>query len=242
MIPHLVADKGNSRIKLALFRGDSLIRKHNFTDEEWNAFDPAGWVGNGSFHLILSSVRETQPVLPGWTHSGGQAFILNRSLKLPFEIDYHTPETLGADRLANAAGAMRYGSSAMVIDCGTCLTYTILENNTLTGGAISPGLRMRFKALHTFTGNLPLIDLIESGVRFPGKSTSESILAGVIKGAQAETDHFIRLFSSRNEDGSVILTGGDAPVLAALLKCPIFADPDHTLKGLHEILKFNLEA
>jgi type III pantothenate kinase len=242
MIPHLVADKGNSRIKLALFRGDSLIRKHSFTIEEWSAFDPADWVGDKPFHLILSSVREAQPVLPEWMHPDGQAYILNRSLKLPFEIDYHTPETLGADRLANAAGAMRLGSSALIIDCGTCLTYTTLENNTLTGGAISPGLRMRFKALHTFTGNLPLIDVTDSVVHFPGKSTSESILAGVIEGAHAEADHFIRIFSSKNADGRVILTGGDAPVLATLLKCPIFADPDHTLTGLHEILKFNLEA
>jgi type III pantothenate kinase len=242
MIPHLIADIGNSRIKLALFLGDTIIRKDIFTDEDWNAFDPADWVDDEPFHLILSSVREAQPVLPEWIHAGGQAFIMDRSLKLPFGIDYQTPETLGADRLANAAGAMRHGSSALVIDCGSCLTYTTLEHNMLTGGAISPGLHMRFKALNTFTGNLPLIDATDFEVRFPGKSTAESILAGVIEGAHAEADYFIRIFSSKNADGRVILTGGDAPVLAALLKCPIFADPDHTLTGLHEILKFNLEA
>jgi type III pantothenate kinase len=242
MIPDLVADKGNSRTKLALFRGDSLERKHSFTDEEWNAFNPTEWVGDDLFHFIQSSVLQGQPELPEWIHPLGQAFILDPTLKLPFGIDYRTPETLGADRLANAAGALRHGPSALVIDCGTCLTYTTLEHNTLTGGAISPGLRMRFKALHTFTGNLPLIDAANAVVRFPGKSTSESILAGVIEGANAEAECFIRMFSSKNAHGRVILTGGDAPVLAALLKYPIFADPDHTLTGLHEILKFNLEA
>jgi type III pantothenate kinase len=97
---------------------------------------------------------------------------------------------------------------------------------------------MRFKALHTFTGKLPLIepddfdDLI-------GRSTRESMLSGVLKGVLAEIREIIKLYQDGFDDVMVIITGGDHQFLYNKLKISIFAVPDLVLLGLNEILDYN---
>ncbi|MFN8776030.1 MAG: type III pantothenate kinase [Flavobacteriales bacterium] len=241
MFAHFAADAGNSTIKLALYKGGQMVQKAILDDASWQAFDPSLWLKGDSYHFISSTVREGHLNLPPALRPDGVCLTVGAHLRFPFQIAYSTPETIGADRLANAAGALvRFGPDCLIIDSGTCLTYTALERGILTGGAIAPGIRMRYRALHAYSGRLPGIDQPASGAEFPGSSTLESMHAGVCLGAAAEAADFISRMCSRTPNTVVILTGGDAPFLATLLKTPIFADPDLTLSGLHEILKLNL--
>ena len=102
-----------------------------------------------------------------------------------------TPGTLGHDRIAAVSGAavMFPGTNVLVIDAGTAITYDILENGiNYLGGTISPGIKTRFKALHTFTGKLPLLNINEGKQNLFGKTTEEAIVCGVQNGILYEVE------------------------------------------------------
>lgn len=159
---------------------------------------------------------------------------------LPFAIDYDTPATLGTDRLAAIAGAYNETGNAniLVIDAGTAITYDLLINGKYCGGAISPGISMRFKALHYFTGRLPLV---EAGTcyQFPAKSTLEGIKCGVINGVVFEINKYICQFEEKFTDPAVIITGGDCRFLAEKTDSRHIIEPDLVMKGLNIILEYN---
>jgi type III pantothenate kinase len=144
--------------------------------------------------------------------------------------------------LANAAGALHLCDTPniLIIDCGTCLTVTWMQNRRLQGGSISPGLRMRYQALSQLTGQLPLIEPTKDPIEPTGKSTEGSIRSGVQHGMLAEIKEIIEQYCSTNEPLSVIVTGGDASYFVPRLKSLIFAEPFLTLMGLHEIYQFRL--
>jgi len=126
-----------------------------------------------------------------------------------------------------------------VIDAGTCITYDLITaEGTYLGGAISPGIRMRFKALHTFTGKLPLIEQEEFDDLI-GQTTQESILSGVYNGITGEITHLAGRYHEKSGDLAVVITGGDHHFLHNKLKISIFAAPDLVLLGLNEILDYN---
>jgi type III pantothenate kinase len=131
------------------------------------------------------------------------------------------------------------GKSKLVIDAGTCITYDLLtKKNEYLGGGISPGIRMRFRAMHTFTRKLPLVEP-EDFDELIGRSTRESLLSGVYNGVVAEIREIIRLYGEKFDDLAVILTGGDHPFLYNKLKSNIFAVPELVLLGLNEIFDHN---
>jgi type III pantothenate kinase len=241
MAVHIVVDEGNSLTKLALFRGDALFHQEVFEGDRWRSFEPTRYTEE-RYHVLVCSVRSAAPGLPGWVHPDGTSLVLNHRLPMPFEMGYGTPETLGGDRLANAAGAVReYGRTCLVVDAGSCLTLTTVEEGVLTGGSISPGVRMRFRALHRFTGALPFPEEPWETAEFPGRNTRESILSGVLEGIADEAEQKIIRWRTLFPGAPAVITGGDALLLASLLKSPIFADPLLTLKGLNEILARALE-
>src|SRR5688572_5358241 len=162
-----------------------------------------------------------------WQGFQGQVLELNHTVALPFDLTYKTPQTLGADRMACVAGALALhpDKNVLVIDAGTCLKFEMLtKDKVYLGGSISPGLAMRYNALHHFTGRLPLIDHRDWEEAW-GQSTEESILAGVQHGYLGETEKRIAQFSGAFDDLNVIVTGGDASFLADRLKTRIFAEP-----------------
>jgi type III pantothenate kinase len=233
-------DQGNSTTKAAIFDGSSLI-----------AFEKAGqhqeenleqWIlSHQCMGGIISSVREDAESF--MRHAVPPGVIrMQPTIKLPFDIAYETPQTLGADRVANAAAALVQGHlpNVLIIDCGSCLTVTCVAHNTLIGGSISPGLSMRFKALQAFTGKLPLIETIPHEVLLIGTSTATSIQSGVILGVLAEIEEIIAAYCRKISPLSVIITGGDAGHFVPRLKSPIFAEPFLTLMGLHEIYHYQL--
>lgn len=173
-----------------------------------------------------------------------KTIVLSSDLKLPIEILYKTPQTLGADRIAGAvaANALFTEKNVLKIDFGTCITFDFVNNKQqYLGGAISPGMIMRFKALHNYTAKLPLIDPMQHlHYHLTGTDTTTSILSGVVNGIQKEVEGIIKEYDSRFGNLQVVATGGDAGFFVTLLKSEIFARPNLVLEGLNRILNYNL--
>jgi type III pantothenate kinase len=149
---------------------------------------------------------------------------------------------LGADRLTLAVAAHHlYGSSpVLVIGAGTCITYDFIEGGSYYGGAISPGITMRFRALHHYTARLPEIDWTSYSRDvfdyLTGTDSQGSILSGVLNGTLKEIDGTIEAYRHRYSGLKVAVTGGDMDFLVKNLKNDIFARPDMVLEGLNYIL------
>jgi type III pantothenate kinase len=190
---------------------------------------------------IISTVRNTPEfIIDLATHGIPYVHVLSHHTKLPFKNEYETPETLGPDRIAVVAGAfhMYPGRNVLIIDAGTAVTYDYLAGKSYLGGNISPGLSMRFKALHRFTGKLPLGSTLEKYYS-PGKNTLEAVTAGVTDGLIYEINEYIRLFQEKNIDFMVVLTGGDSGYLKDKISYKINYQPDLVLAGLNYILEYN---
>ncbi|MGM1056144.1 MAG: type III pantothenate kinase [Bacteroidota bacterium] len=239
---NLVVDIGNSLVKMAVFQEDILLKKKislrkDFLKnlEELNQKFPE------IRFAMLSSVSKTPS---GWIErlkKQYQLFILDQQLPQLFNNLYATPNTLGNDRIALVSAACKRfpGKNVLVIDAGTCVTYDFKnDREAYFGGAISPGLQMRFRALHTFTENLPLLEP-EEEVKLVGDSTKTSIQSGVIFGLTAEIEGVIKQYEVLYKDLTIIFTGGDAQFLCKRFKNSIFANSNFLLEGLNYILEFN---
>lgn len=234
---YLALDFGNTFTKAGLFNKDELVQVIRFNalkdvDKIIADFHPE--------HVIVSSVskkiEDIQTKLANIPTT-----ILRPDLPLPFKINYKTPQTLGLDRIAAVAGAQGLfpDVNSLVIDTGTCFTYDIIDKEgTYHGGGISPGISMRFKALHNFTANLPLIEF-EEDVPLVGQSTKECIQSGVINGVIAEIQEIIRMYSDKFGHLQIIICGGDAKFFENKLKASIFVAPELVLRGLNRILLYN---
>ena len=168
---------------------------------------------------------------------------LDETVSFPIGIEYETIKTLGKDRIAAVVGAfyLRPGQPVLVIDAGTAITYELLEASGIyKGGNISPGLTTRFRSLHQFTRQLPLVEE-QSTVPLIGINTETAIRAGVVNGIVFEMDGYIDALRSKYSDIFVYLTGGHAFYFEKRLKNHIFAAPNLVLTGLNRILNYNAE-
>ena len=233
---YLTIDFGNTASKYALFTEEGILHSHGVY-EDLNAFKEVDLKG-----CIFSTVRKEIPWLTGLDCP---VHLFSSSMNLPVKMGYNTPETLGADRLAGVLGAkwlLQRGSglgACMVIDAGTCITYDWLsDDGEYLGGSISPGLHMRYLALHQQTGKLPLVshEVFESHI---GKTTNESILCGVQQGVWGESHRQIAHFLEKYPEGTVFLTGGDALFLAEQQKTRIFVEPLLVHYGLMHALSYH---
>ena len=238
----LVIDIGNTRIKAALFEGLEL--KHFFVYDSTTELLASGILEKYAVSncILASVVNEIEPFLEmlRWKV---KLLLFNADTPVPIKNLYKSAHTLGSDRLAGAVGGNNFSpnSNVLVIDAGTCIKYNfITKNNEYLGGGISPGLQMRFKAMHTFTSRLPLLEVDEKSDVLIGKDSNESIVSGAQKGAVAEVDGIIEEYKSQYPDIKVVLTGGDVNFFEKRLKNSIFADQNLILKGLNVILEYNL--
>ena len=162
--------------------------------------------------------------------------------RLPIHNAYLSNDTVGADRLALVTAAFEQypEKNNLVICLGTCITYNfVTRNKTFRGGAISPGMNMRLKAMHQFTDRLPETDA-EGDLLLLGYDTATCMRSGAIYGMACEIDGMIAEYENSFPDFNAILTGGDAAFFAGRLKSKIFADPDLLMKGLNLILNYNV--
>lgn len=233
---NIIIDDGNSRTKVAVFEkeGDDLQPE---VFESAEALKSA--LQKEAFeHVLVSSVKGRAEEIHSWISSEGKKLILTSSLSLPIKIGYETPETLGVDRIAAAVGAVGLfpNKNCLVIDAGTCITYDFVTSDSLyLGGAISPGLRMRFEAMHKLTARLPLAVPVESP-KLVGTSTLESLQSGVVNGIAEEIKGIIARYRSQFPDLCVVMCGGDAGFFENIGKGSIFVAPDLVLHGLRGIL------
>jgi type III pantothenate kinase len=155
---------------------------------------------------------------------------------------YHTPKTLGADRLAAAVGvaAMYPATDIMVIDFGTAITIDYVVGGAFVGGNISPGVTTRFRALADYTAKLPLC-LPTDEVLTYGRTTSEAIEQGVMQGITNEIEGYIEAFLHKKTKKYIIFTGGDAKYFVKRIKNTIFADCEPVICGLNRILNYNAD-
>lgn len=234
---NLVIDVGNTRIKAACFEEDRMEASYRFGSLHELQLE----LGTKHFqNVLISSVNQFQADFD-FIHTSEKKIFLTPQLPLPIQNAYATPQTLGVDRLAAACGAFAEfpGKNCLVIDAGTCINYEFIdEEGTYWGGAISPGIDMRFKAMNTFTARLPLIQRTESA-ELIGNSTETCMQSGVMNGVLGEVENTIERYRAKYPSLVVLICGGDAPFFENRLKPTIFAAPDLVLKGLNRILRYN---
>ena len=239
---NLVIDIGNTRVKYGVFLHDKLLH-HGFWLEED--------LISGFEHLLISHPQVNFAL---WCQSGAdrpellakvlqnlKVIRLTHRSKFPVENHYKTPKTLGLDRLALVSAAKLHapGRASLVLDCGTCVTYDFIDaNGRYCGGAISPGLAMRYKAMHEFTDRLPDLRAEQSTALY-GDSTDSSMHQGAFRGLIHEIDGFIAQYRQHNPNLTTFLTGGDLEILRDHIKNDIFAHSNFLLEGLNQILLIN---
>jgi type III pantothenate kinase len=234
---HIVADLGNTATKIAVFENNNLVNIWRFAINQ-NPFEQSCFLKYTGSSCAISNVRlSNDPVLLK-LHELFSCTELSTKITLPIAIKYGTPTSLGKDRLCNALGAWVNfpKANSLVVDFGTCIKYDIVtDKGEYLGGSISPGLNMRFKALHNNTANLPLLSPIKSP-NLIGTTTNESILSGVVRGVEAEIRGIMSEYHKNFRDLNILFTGGDHSYFVEAFKNDIFALPNLTLEGLHSIL------
>lgn len=237
---YCVVDAGNTRIKVVDFENGDVVSQAFFAIEDKEKIKSNLFLKKDTISILSSVLGEEERK---WIVDLLEPnVILSNKTPLPITLDtYKTPETLGADRIANAVAANFYSKdlNSLVIDIGTCIKFDFVQNGKFLGGSISPGYAMRLKAMHEFTGALPLLEL-EDNSPLVGDSTKYAMMSGVINGIHAEIEGFIGLYTQQYQPLTIFLTGGDMKRFDKELKNSIFADCNLTVKGLYLILKHNV--
>lgn len=236
----LCFDFGNTRKKVAVFTNDNLTKGIILADDSTASIESL----ITTYHpdkSILSSVIDHNKAIEELLATQTKFHKLNHLTKLSFTTPVGKPGTIGADRLALSAAAVHFypGKNNLVIGMGSCVTYNFINKyNEFLGGAISPGLEMRLRAMHQFTAKLPLV-AANDNVPLIGYDTETNLLSGAVLGLAKEIDGFIESYEEKFGNFNALLTGGDLVHLAHHLKSKIFADPDLIFKGLYAISEVN---
>lgn len=242
---NLVVDMGNSSTKIAVFDQDNIIlsdKAVNYCNQDLQKLKEKYQIEN----LIISSVRKDIGLDEGFLKSNFNYIKFNHAVSTPVDNKYESPKTLGLDRLAAVIGGNKIypEHKVLVIDAGTCITYDgINEKATYRGGSISPGIKMRFEAMHHFTSKLPLVNFDSDYKSAYGKNTNEAMLSGVINGLIYELEGFIKQELNKNKETKIILCGGDAAFFDSRFKNSIFAhlilhEPNLVLIGLNTVVNY----
>ncbi len=236
---NLSIDIGNTKTKVGLFDQYAFLDVFS-TEKQLDKALREQSIEN----VIVSKTGSNNSLLLKLRRTKVNTIEFSDRLKLPVHNLYTTPKTLGPDRIAGAVAANDLFRSTPVlkIDFGTCITYDFVSRkNEYKGGAISPGMTMRFKALKNYTARLPLISpLRHKKFDLTGTDTDTSILSGVVNGIKHEVEGVIKEYNHRYNGLRVVATGGDAALFATVMESEIFARPYLVLEGLNIILNNNI--
>ena len=238
----LIIDIGNTNAKLAVYDLKHQVDFFVTPKEDFNKVTKQVILKHEKIkNIILSSVSDCDISILKKDFTEKEISILDYNFKFPFTNNYKTLKTIGLDRLVLVSAAFDKfpNKNVLVIDAGTCITYDYIDSKKIyQGGAISPGLRMRYESLNKQTKNLPLLD-----PKLPntiiGNSTKNSIHSGVVYGIINEIEGVINQYNKEFVDLTVVLTGGDANFLCKQLKSSIFVFSNFLLEGLNFLLEFN---
>jgi type III pantothenate kinase len=240
---NLIVDIGNTRTKIAIadhkyFVSTTAVITKNLV----KSFETVIAEHANITNVIVSSVIDLDHKFIQQLQETCNVIFFDEHTPIPIKNNYKSPETLGKDRLAAAVGAWSNfkHTDLLIIDSGTCLKIDLVNaEHEYLGGMISPGLNMRFQALHEFTGKLPLINKFPISTDITGTTTNTSILSGVINGMNFEISGFINQYLKAYPDLKIITTGGAVNFFELEPKNRIFARPNLVLEGLNEIVLFN---
>lgn len=237
---NLVVDVGNTRIKYAFFDGDRFVEARYQTGELLEEISKWKNAGN-EIHLLLSGSGRVPDDMRLLLKEASDSFWeASSGMALPLKLGYATPETLGFDRIAVCAGAMKLFPECplLVIDSGTCITFDYVDaSGVFWGGNISPGLEMRFKSLHYYTARLPYV-VPEREYGGIGRTTEEAIRNGVMRGMFFEVESYIRRFLETEKNARVVITGGNARFLEKDLAATVQFCDILGFVGLNETLQY----
>ena len=243
MMKSLCIDAGNTFIKIALMEDGAILSLASYSLADTD----------GLLHYIISLPQVDACILSSVSivNQGVVDVLVQKALHfmeltattpVPIRNLYKTPETLGKDRLAAVIGAYALfpGKDILVMDAGTALTIDFIDKDgNYRGGNISPGLNMRFRALHECTQKLSLQAQTDDFLLL-GDSTESAIVSGVQIGMIFEMNYYINHFVKEFPQLVTILTGGDGIFFANKIKKRIFAESNLVVIGLENILKFNV--
>jgi len=239
---NLVLDFGNTRVKAALFEDGRLQQFQTFS----NTHDlmTSSLLQQSIQNCIIGSVTEAHEGIAAQLASKFYTYIFDGASKIPLKNLYQSVRTLGSDRIAASVGAfaMYPNQNVLTIDAGTCIKYNFVNHrNEYLGGAISPGIPMRLRAMHDYTSALPLVAVDKNFNTLIGQSTQDSLLSGALMGAVCEVDEMIHRYKTLYPELVVLITGGDGDYLCSHLKSRFFANDHLLLHGLNTILQIHLE-
>ncbi len=237
-------DIGNTKIKVAVFEQDTIIDKE-ITDVSGLliCIEKKLKKHKKITSSVVSSVSNCPKEALELLKNNTELLIISQETQFPFQNNYETPLTLGLDRKVLVSGAVIKfpNQNCLLIDAGSCITYDLVDaNSNYFGGAISPGIQMRYRALHNFTAKLPLLEK-EYPIQIIGNTTNQSIHSGVVNGILYEIEGFISDYLREYKDLTIILTGGDAEFLAKRLKSTIFANSNFLLESLNTLYQYNIQ-
>ena len=236
---NLTLDIGNTQSKLAVFNNSLVFVKTFNSKFIIDEIDNFLLLYPDIKNLIVCSVTDINLNLEKYNFNN--VHFVSANSNIPFENLYLSKNLLGNDRIAlvSSASISYPGKNVLVIDAGSCITYDFInDKNQYLGGAISPGLKMRYKSLNEFTSKLPLVS-VESLDKLIGNQTIDSINVGVVNGLVFEIEGFVRQYLSEYDNLTVILTGGNSDFLSNQLKISIFANENFLLEGLNNLIKLN---
>ncbi|MBQ4902641.1 MULTISPECIES: type III pantothenate kinase [Alistipes] len=238
---NLVVDIGNTLLKLAVFDGGRLVAQQCVGELREETF--AGLLGGArAARAVVASTRGEAPAIVEAVRRHTDYLLeFTPATPVPIGNAYLTPATLGRDRLAAAVGAATLypGRNALIVDFGTAVTLDFVSaDGVFRGGCISPGMAMRFRALHEYTAALPLCDATDSA-ELLGRTTDEAVRLGVMNSLAFEIEGYIARMQGEIEDLCVIFTGGDTNFFAKRIKNTIFANCNLVFWGLNRILEYN---
>jgi len=235
----LTIDIGNTKSKYAVFHDKNVV--------ELNVFDPF----SDALTEVIAKYRIKKGIISSVSGKVEECLsqtknvamtVLSSDTRLPFSLTYAEKSKIGADRLAlvTAAFAEKPHQNSLVVDVGTCITYDILTaDDRHLGGPISPGMRLRFKAMHEHTALLPLCEPSQEEKKIICDTTEECLTSGVQLGIEHEIKVFVERYSLIFNNLNVFISGGDNIFLQNKLKNCIFANSNFLFNGLRYILEYN---
>ena len=242
---YLLIDISNSYAKLAFASRERVSNPARIPTAELSGSVVAEFLRRRQVKkLVVSSVVPTKnSAVSKAAHNKAQVLWLDWKLKLGITIDYPKAQSIGADRLANAAAvADLYGWPAIVVDFGTAVTFDVVsEGGSYIGGVIAPGLEAMTNFLSQRTALLPRLSLKEP-IRAVGKSTVEAMRSGAIfgyRGLVREILARIRAEQFSRKKVVVVATGGYARLIASQLPEVAVIHPHLTLEGLRLVGNLN---
>ena len=247
----LTTDIGNTSITLGLFDEDALVEEFRLTSdkdlslEEYEVLLKTLFKNYEIDGCIISSVvdelnKKFRDAVYGVFKL--EPIFLSHELNTGVKLALENNAEIGADRIANAAGAtVLYGNPVIVVDFGTATTFDIVNpKGEFVGGVIAPGVNLQLKSLNKFTSKLPGTE-VASSPHAIGNNTTDAILSGVIRGAAAMIDGLVpQCEAELGQRATLVATGGYASVVADYLKRPFdFINPTLTLDGLRRLYMIN---